>query len=130
MTEHEKQVEKLVDALGCSIAEAEQLMLDDKAVDKMTVAQCKSDMTAEHKAVAKKSTQVARAKKPFIPDLKTPSNRPKDATKVDIVNRLYEFLTANLAESAEIVNEGKLIHFTVGGKQYKLDLIATRTPKK
>lgn len=129
MTDHEQKIDELVDKLGCSIAEAEQLILDDKAVDKMTVRECQADMTAEHKAVAKKSTQVSKGKKPFIPDLKTPSNRPKDANKVEIVNRLYKFLTESVCDSAEIVNEGKLIHFTVGGKQYKLDLIATRAKK-
>ena len=34
MTDHEKRVDELVDLLGCSIVEAEQIIADDQKIDK------------------------------------------------------------------------------------------------
>ena len=34
MTDHEKRVEELVDLLGCSIVEAEDIILADKKIDR------------------------------------------------------------------------------------------------
>ena len=126
------RVDELVDLLGCSIKEAEQLILDDKAVDRMTVRECESDLSPEHKAVAKQARQVARTvapKKPFVPNLKAPTERKKNLTKIGIVAELFKFISENLTETAEITNESKIIEFSYGGKQYKLDLVERRKPK-
>jgi hypothetical protein len=128
------RVDELVDLLGCSIREAEQLIADDKLVDRMTVKECESDLTAEQKAAVKKAKQVGRAvepkaKKPFVPNLKAPTERAKNLTKIGIVAELYRFISENLTETAEITNESKIIEFSYGGKQYKLDLVERRKPK-
>jgi hypothetical protein len=126
------RVDELVDLLGCSIREAEQLIIDDKAVDRMTVRECESDLSPEHKAIAKQARQVARMatpKKPFIPNLKTPTERAKNLTKIGIIAELFKFISENLTETAEITNESKIIEFSYGGKQYKLDLVERRKPK-
>ena len=126
------RVDELVDLLGCSIREAEQLIIDDKAVDRMTVRECESDLSPEHKAVAKKVRQAGRTvtpKKPFVPNLKAPTERAKNLTKIGIIAELFRFITENLTENAEITNESKLIEFSYGGKQYKLDLVERRKPK-
>lgn len=131
MTKDEK-VEKLVDTLGCSICEAEQIIIDDKAVDRMGVRECESDLTAEQKANAKKYRQADRKieqKKPFIPNFKQPTERAKNLTKIGIVSELFKFISENLTDTAEITNESKIIEFTYGGKQYKLDLVERRKPK-
>lgn len=131
MTDHEKQVEKLVDRLGCSIQEAEQIILDDKAVDRMGVKECESDLTADQKATIKKYKQADRKKK----DEKSPpiykwntegKERKKNLNKIGIIAELFKCITENLTTTAEITNESKIIEFTYNGKKYKLDLIERR----
>lgn len=133
MTDHEKQVEKLVDSLGCSIFEAEQIIASDKEVDKMGVRECESDLTPEQKATAKKYRQADRKiepKKPFIPILNQPKEKKKNLTKIGIISEIFKFLSENLTETAEITNESKIIEFEYEGKRYKLDLIERRKPKQ
>ena len=136
MTEHERKVEELVDLLECSIAEAEQIVANDKLVDKMGVRECESDMTAEQKAYAKKYRQGDRKKKEEKPKAPVAYNwdtskkeKPKNLTKIGIVAELFKFINENLTPNAQITNESKIIEFEYEGKQYKLDLIERRKPK-
>lgn len=133
MTDHERKVESLVNNLGCSIYEAEQIILDDKAVDRMSVKECESDLTAEQKAAIKKYKQADRKKKEEKP--KAPpvykwntegKERKKNLNKIGIIAELFKCITENLTETAEITNESKIIEFTYNGKRYKLDLIERR----
>lgn len=132
MTDHDKQVDKLVNLLGCSIFEAEEIIASDKAIDKMGVRECESDLTPEQKATAKKYRQADRKiepKKPFIPILNQPKEKKKNLTKIGIISELFKFLSENLTETAEITNESKIIEFEYEEKRYKLDLIERRKPK-
>lgn len=90
MTKHEQEIEKLVDTLECSIAEAESILAYDQEVNKMSVRECESDLTAEQKAYAKKYRQGER-KKPFIPNL--PKKEQKaDTQKLGLMELIAEFL--------------------------------------
>lgn len=132
MTDHDKQVDKLVNLLGCSIFEAEEIIASDKVVDKMGVRECESDLTPEQKATAKKYRQADRKiepKKPFIPVLNQPKEKKKNLTKIGIISEIFKFLSENLTETAEITNESKIIEFEYEEKRYKLDLIERRKPK-
>ena len=67
-----------------------------------------------------------------MPDLK-PRERKKNATKGAIVAALAKFLTENeeiLVENLQILNEEKLISFSIGENTYELDLKQKRKPKK
>lgn len=132
MIDHDKQVDKLVNLLGCSIFEAEEIIASDKVVDKMGVRECESDLTPEQKATAKKYRQADRKiepKKPFIPVLNQPKEKKKNLTKIGIISEIFKFLSENLTETAEITNESKIIEFEYEEKRYKLDLIERRKPK-
>ena len=54
--------------------------------------------------------------------------KKKDDTKIEIINTLSTFLNT-MYENVVVVNDGKLITFTVNSEPYKLDLTKTRVPK-
>lgn len=55
--------------------------------------------------------------------------RKEDKTKEDIIKTLAETLE-EIAENVKIENVGKLITFTLGNDNFKLDLIRQRKPKE
>lgn len=122
------QVDLLVDNLGCSQAEALEIIEYDKQVDKMTVAQCESDLSAEQKAMAKKYRQGER-KAPMVLNLPK-KERKADTTKEGLIQNIFNFLVESGYENCEIVNKSKLITFKMGADSYKLDLIRQRNTKK
>lgn len=122
------KIDLIVDSLGCSQAEALEIIEYDKAVDKMTVKECESDLTTEQKAIMKKYRQGER-KAPMVLNLPT-KERKADTTKEGMIKQLYEFLVESGYENCEIANKSKLITFEMGGESYKLDLTRKRATKK
>ena len=72
---------------------------------------------------------VARAepKKPTVYkfDTEKSKNRKKDEEKVEIVQKIADFLT-DIVENTEIVNEGQKISFKIGENSYSLTLTKHR----
>lgn len=127
----ENRIEEIMRLLKCSREEAESVIKDDEAIDKGAKL---FELTDEQKANVKKMTKAGtrESKKPFTPDLK-PRERKKNATKGAIIAALAKFLTENeeiLVENLEILNEEKLISFSIGENTYELDLKQKRKPKK
>ena len=127
----ENRVEEIMRLLKCSREEAESVIKDDEAIDKGVKL---FELTDEQKANVKKMTKAGtrETKKPFVPDLK-PRERKKNATKSAIIAALAKFLTENeeiLVENLQILNEEKLISFSIGENTYELDLKQKRKPKK
>ena len=117
--------------LKCTEEEAKSVIEADKAIDKGAKL---FELTDEQKANVKKMTKAGtrETKKPFVPDLK-PRERKKNATKGAIVAALAKFLTENneiAVENLQIINEEKLISFSIGENNYELDLKQKRKPKK
>ena len=88
------------------------------------------DLTKEQQKEAKKATITTSDKK------KTPTNykfdkktRPKDAEKVEILQKINDFVK-KIAENSEIVNEGQEISFSLGENDYSLKLTRHRKTKK
>ena len=88
------------------------------------------DLTKEQQKEAKKATITTSNKK------KTPTNykfdkktRPKDAEKVEILQKINDFVK-KLAENSEIINEGQEISFSLGENDYSLKLTRHRKTKK
>lgn len=88
------------------------------------------DLTKEQQKEAKKATITTSNKK------KTPTNykfdkktRPKDAEKVEILQKINDFVK-KIAENGEIVNEGQEISFSLGENDYSLKLTRHRKTKK
>ena len=126
MTDHEKRVDELVDLLGCSIVEAEQIIADDEKINKGEKVDFGLSKEEEKKAL--KYANVREHKKPMVLNL-TKREKKADVTKEGVIQSIFEFLSENGYESVEITNKSKLIAFKIGEDSYELDLKRKRKPK-
>ena len=127
MTEHEKRVDEIVDMLGCSIAEAEQILADDKKIDKGESVDF--GLTKEQEKQALKYANVREKRKPMVLNLKKRERKP-DETKEGVIKQLADFLTESGYAEVAVTNASKLIAFRIGEDNYELNLIRKRKPKK
>lgn len=127
MTDKEWQrVDELVEMLGCSIAEAQQIVEDDKKIDKGQKTDF--DLSKEDEKKALKMANVKSHKKPMVLNLQK-RERKADTTKEGVIQALFDFLVENGYEGCEITNKSKLIAFKIGEDSYELNLIRKRKPK-
>ena len=126
MTDHEKRVEELVDLLECSIFEAEQIIADDKKIDKGEAVDFGLSKEEEKKAL--KYANVREHKKPMVYKFDK-REKKADVTKEGVIQALYDFLSENGYEDTQILNKSKLISFKIGEDVYELDLKRKRKPK-
>ena len=121
----ENQVAKIMELLDCTEEQAKQVIVDDKAVDKMSVRECESDLTEEQKAVAKKCRQGER-KTPTVYQFST-RERKADNTKRGLIELLAEVINAEEScESLEITNKERQLDFVWGGRKLRIVLSAPR----
>ena len=126
MTDHEKRVEELVDLLECSIFEAEQIIADDKKIDKGEAVDFGLSKEEEKKAL--KYANVREHKKPMVYKFDK-REKKADVTKEGVIEQIANFLTENGYENVEITNKSKLIGFSIGDDNYELNLIRKRKKK-
>lgn len=127
MTDHEKRVEEIVNLLGCSIYEAEQVIADDKKIDKGQ--EVDFGLTKEQEKQALKYANVKEHKKPAVYKFDK-RERKADTTKEGVIEQIAQFLTENGYANVEITNKSKLIAFQIGEDNYEFNLIRKRKPKK
>ena len=127
MTDHEKRVEEIVDLLGCSIAEAEDILIADKKIDKGETVDF--GLTKEEEKRALKYANVKEHKRPAVYKFDK-RERKADTTKEGVIEQIAQFLTENSYENVEITNKSKLIAFQIGEDSYEFNLIRKRKPKK
>ena len=127
MTDHEKRVEELVNLLGCSIFEAEQIIADDKKIDKGQ--EVGFGLTKEQEKQALKYANVQEHKKPAVYKFDK-RERKADTTKEGVIQAVFDFLVSNGYENCEITNKSKLISFKIADDSYEFNLIRKRKPKK
>lgn len=123
---HNEKVEELVDLLGCSIAEAEQIIADDKKIDKGQEVDFGLSKEEEKKAL--KYANVKEHKKPAVYKFDK-RERKADTTKEGVIQQIFDFLVENGYENCEILNKSKLIGFKIGEDNYEFNLIRKRKPK-
>ena len=126
MTEYEKRVEEIVDLLQCSIKEAEQVIADDKKIDKGQ--EVDFGLTKEQEKQALKYANVKEHKKPAVYKFDK-RERKADTTKEGVIEQIAQFLTENGYANVEITNKSKLIAFQIGEDNYEFNLIRKRKPK-
>lgn len=126
MTDHEKRVEEIVNLLGCSIYEAEQVIADDKKIDKGQ--EVDFGLTKEQEKQALKYANVKEHKKPAVYKFDK-RERKADTTKEGVIEQIAQFLTENGYANVEITNKSKLIAFQIGEDNYEFNLIRKRKPK-
>lgn len=123
------QKDKIMEILGVTAEEADEILAFDKAVDQGKPTDF--DLTKEQEKVAKKMRQADR-KKPFIPDLKKRERKPNEL-KGSIISQIFDFLNKNTAilfENIEITNKERMISFSVGSEKFEITLTQKRKPKE
>lgn len=126
MTDHEKRVDELVDLLGCSIVEAEQIIADDEKINKNQAVDFGLSKEEEKKAL--KYANVKEHKKPAVYKFDK-REKKTDVTKEGVIQALFDFLSKNGYENVEITNKSKLIAFRIADDDYELNLIRKRKKK-
>lgn len=123
----EKQIEKMMKALDCSREEAIEVILEDEAVDKMSMKEVSSDLTAEQKKVVKEVSKTGTRKTSTVYKFDT-KKKKKDDEKIEIVKKIYDFV-AKFTKNCTISNENREITFDFGENSYSLVLTKHRKPK-
>lgn len=110
-------------------AEAIQLVMDDKAVDK---GEKLFELSAEQKKVAKKYAGTG-TKKRTVYKFDTAKKKKENPVKQKIITEIERFLNENSeirAENVQITNAERQIAFQIGSNDYELTLVQKRKAKK
>ena len=110
-------------------AEAIQLVMDDKAVDK---GEKLFELSAEQKKVAKKYAGTG-TKKRTVYKFDTAKKKKENPVKQKIITEIERFLNENsefCAENVQIINVERQIFFQIGSNDYELTLVQKRKAKK
>ena len=117
-------IQELVELLQCTEEQAKQVLESDKAVDKMSVRECESDLTAEQKASAKKARQGDR--KPTVYNFNT-RERKADLDKARLIELLASAVNMVIEEQPTITNAERQIDFVYNGRKFRVVLSAPRS---
>jgi hypothetical protein len=120
----ETQVEKLMRTLKCSREEAEQVIADDKAIDRGERMAFDLDPQAEKMAKKYANTGTRQTN-----GAKTERKRKENPTKATIISEIAQFLTENGYEMVEITNKERQIALKVGENAFEITLVQKRKPK-
>lgn len=110
-------------------AEAIQLVMDDKAVDK---GEKLFELSAEQKKVAKKYAGTG-TKKRTVYKFDTTKKKKENPVKQKIITEIEWFLNKKseiCAENVQIINAERQISFQIGSNDYELTLVQKRKAKK
>lgn len=119
------QIERIMRGLKCSREEAEQILADDKAIDRGE--RMSFDLDKEKEKEAKK---YARTGTRQTNGVKVERKRKENPTKAQIIAEIAKFLTENGYNSVEITNKERQIALKVGENAFELTLVQKRQPKK
>lgn len=128
----DNQKQRIMQALGCSAEEAEEMMAADKAIDRGE--KMPFDLTAEQEKVARKYAKIG-TRKPTAYKLDNTGgkrSRKENPTKASIIAELAKFLevdSENACVEVEITNKERQIAFKIGENAYELTLVQKRKPK-
>lgn len=121
MTDHEKRVDELVDLLGCSIAEAEEIISADARIDK-------GEKLFEQTADQKKAEKKMRAVGTRTPTVYKLDKRPRkaDEDKRKLVELLAGAVGMVIDGEPTITNAERQIDFEFNGRKFRIVLSAPR----
>lgn len=124
---NEKRIAELMQTLDLTREEAIELIQEDEKVDKMTVKETESDLTAEQKQAIKKAKGGAKAVDAF--GKKRVVERKADEDKRTLISLLYSTLHSAddpSCENIEVTNPERQIDFKMNGRRFRLILSAPR----
>ena len=117
----DSQKDRIMRELGVDEQTAEQLIADDKAIDRGE--RMPFDLTPEQEKLAKKYVR-GESKKPRVYNFDT-RKRKENTTKSGIIAEIAQFLTEKV-ENIEIVNAERQISFSLGDTKFSLTLTQHR----
>lgn len=123
----EKRIIELMQTLDLTREEAIELVQEDEKVDKMTVKETESDLTAEQKQAIKKAKGGAKAVDAF--GKKRVVERKADEDKRTLINLLYSTLHRGddpSCENIEVTNPERQIDFNMNDRRFRIVLSAPR----
>jgi fatty acid-binding protein DegV len=123
----ETQKEKLMRLLDLTAEQAEQLMADDKAIEKGEPMPF--DLTEEQKKVAKKMTNTVAKIAPTRYKFDQRKTTKENTTKGNIIAEIAEFLKEKGYEDIEIVNKERQFTFKYEENTFEITLIQKRKGK-
>ena len=127
------QKKRIMEALHCTEEEAEQIMADDKAIDRGQ--KMPFDLDSEAEKVARKYAKTGTRKAPTVYKLDNEGgkrSRKENPTKASIISELARFLehdSENACVEVTITNKERQIAFKIGDNSYELTLVQKRKPK-
>ena len=124
---NEKRIAELMKTLDLTREEAIELIQEDEKVDKMTVKETESDLTAEQKQAIKKAKGGAKAVDAF--GKKRVVERKADEDKRTLISLLYNTLHSAddpSCENIEVTNPERQIDFNMNGRRFRIVLSAPR----
>lgn len=131
----EKKIASLMKHLECTREEAISVLLEDEEVDRMSMKEVDSDLTAEQKEAKKKATITTGDKKKRAYKF-TQRERKPDEVKREIIETIAHNLDRaccgeNLdhPQNITIVKPEKEITFILFGEEYSVTLTKHRKPK-
>ena len=125
----EKQLENLMNRLGCSEEEAKDIAKWDKVIDQG--GRTPYDLDPATEKMAKKMCNTRERKKPTVYEF-TKRERKANPTKGGIIAELAKFMEEQsefATESVEIVNKERQIAFKIGEDAFELTLVQKRKTK-
>lgn len=120
----ETQIERIMRNLKCSREEAEQILADDKSIDRGE--RMEFDLSPEEEKQAKKYANTGTRQ---TNGAKTERKRKENPTKAAVIAEIAQFLTENGYDFVEIPNKERQIAFKIGENSYELTLVQKRKPK-
>ena len=120
----ESQVERIMRNLKCSKEEAEQIIADDKAIDRGE--RMAFDLSPEAEKQAKKYANTGTRQ---TSGQKTERKRKENPTKGAVITEIAKFLAENGYEMVNVTNPERQIAFKIGENDYELTLVQKRKPK-
>ena len=120
----ETKLERIMRNLKCSKEEAEQILADDKAIDRGE--RMAFDLSKEAEKQAKKYANSDTRKT----NGKTERKRKENPTKAGVITEIAKFLAENGYEMVNVTNPERQIAFKIGENDYELTLVQKRKPKK
>ena len=121
---NEKEILKMMKTLDLTRDEAIEMLMEDEAVDKMSMKEVTSDLSEEQKKVIKKVSSTQSK-----PREKVKRERKVDEEKKFLIECIIRGLEST-AETSDIQTKTETeINFGAFGNQYTLKLIKHRPPK-
>ena len=118
------KVNEYMKKYGITEAEAKDILAEDEEIDKMSMSEINSDLSAEQKKAIKDATKTTSGKQTE----RKPREKKVDETKKHLIEIVRSALFANEIY-CQVTNDEKTIDFNLNGADYTFTLTKHREKK-